>query len=192
MKNAFEIAPRDSSRLFRAVRALADKRGCSISDVIDRLERSAGIFDVFPDAINFVRVSKRFRSRLKRQFGDLLTRDPAWDMLLDLLISDANGRRESISSLMYGAGVPATTGLRHLYRLEQCGFITRHDDECDQRRVFIELNKNRKSEIFQLLTEWHDNLLTMDIKPSNNRTPPTNSPNYRQKVHTSIHPVFLS
>jgi DNA-binding MarR family transcriptional regulator len=81
------------------------------------------------------------RARRKRShyFPDDLFADPAWDILLELLHAEACQRRVSVSSLCLAAAVPATTALRWVKTMERQGFLTRRDDPCDGRRVFVEL-----------------------------------------------------
>lgn len=153
MGNDLGITPADLFRLSNIACSLAEKHGCGISDAIDQLEVSGGNHPL-PDAIAFARTAKRFRLSRECVFDAPLFRDPAWDMLLDLLISDADGRRVSISSLCLGSGVPATTALRHLDRLERHRFIIRHDDTCDQRRSFVELVSDRKDDLLRFLADW--------------------------------------
>lgn len=68
--------------------------------------------------------------------------DPAWDMLLDLMHAQLNGKRISVSSLCIAARVPATTALRRIGDLVATGLATRVRDETDGRRVFIELTED--------------------------------------------------
>lgn len=71
--------------------------------------------------------------------ADLLG-EPGWDMLLYLYASHAQGKRTCVSSCCYASGVPATTALRWLDKLEACGMIKRHYDEVDTRRRIVELS----------------------------------------------------
>ena len=86
----------------------------------------------------FVRAEIKARAARGQVFETELFRDPAWDMLLDLYQAHDQGRVTSVSSLCIAAQVPATTGLRYIAAMEREGFITRHRDANDQRRVLIE------------------------------------------------------
>lgn len=86
----------------------------------------------------FVRAEIKARAARGQVFDTDLFRDPAWDMLLDLYDAHAQGRVTSVSSLCIAAQVPATTGLRYIAAMEKEGFVTRHRDETDHRRVLIE------------------------------------------------------
>jgi hypothetical protein len=65
--------------------------------------------------------------------------DPAWDMLLDLLQAELVQHRVPVSSLCIAAAVPATTALRWIKSMTDCGLLVRRDDPHDGRRVFIEM-----------------------------------------------------
>ena len=67
--------------------------------------------------------------------------DPAWDMLLDLYLSDILSRRVSVSSLCTASNVPATTALRWITSLQDEGLVERTGDPCDHRRYFMSLSK---------------------------------------------------
>ena len=78
--------------------------------------------------------------RLREQYlkADLFA-DPAWDMLLDLLLARLEGRLVAVSSLCIAAAVPPTTALRWIKRLTDEGQFVRTADPRDGRRVFIDL-----------------------------------------------------
>ena len=69
-----------------------------------------------------VLAARRLRAR---HFSEQLFREPAWDMLLDLFIQEAKGRRSSIKSVCVAACVPPTTALRWVVWLENAGLILR-------------------------------------------------------------------
>jgi DNA-binding MarR family transcriptional regulator len=72
-------------------------------------------------------------------FPDGMFADPAWDMLLDLYACKIEGTRIGVSNACMAAGVPPTTALRCLNRLEQCGLVQRQPDAVDCRRIYVEL-----------------------------------------------------
>ena len=86
-----------------------------------------------------VRRILRQRQMRARFFDGELFADPAWDMLLDLAAARAELKRVSVSSLCIASGVPPTTALRWIGQLTAAGLVTRVEDSCDRRRVFIEL-----------------------------------------------------
>ena len=192
MRHDLGITPYDIFRLTQAACDLAEKQACGVSDVIDRLEMNGDELQPISDPIHFARTARRFRLSRERRLGAPLFRDPAWDMLLDLLISEADGRNVSITSLCQGAGVPATTALRHLERLERHGFIIRHDDVCDQRRSFVELVPDRKEPLLDLLAEWCREVIRSPGRRTPFRTAQIAPRRHETATGSPIHSAFLS
>ncbi|WP_156029809.1 winged helix DNA-binding protein [Sphingomonas sp. URHD0057] len=73
-------------------------------------------------------------------FGAELFADPAWDMLLELYALACETRRVSVSKLSLAAGVPTTTALRWIEKLEAEGLVVRANDPLDARRVWVALS----------------------------------------------------
>jgi predicted transcriptional regulator len=65
--------------------------------------------------------------------------EPAWDILLDVFIARKSQREIQVSSVCIEAGVPSTTILRWLTRLELEGLIYRAPDNVDGRRRYVRL-----------------------------------------------------
>jgi hypothetical protein len=90
------------------------------------------------------------RRRRVKLFGADLFGEPAWDILLDLFMATATGKRISVSSACIGAAVPSTTALRWLAVLEARHLIVRENDDSDARRSHVRL-----SEVAQKLMEQY-------------------------------------
>ena len=86
-----------------------------------------------------------------RVFGNSLFPDPTWRIMLDLALAELTGRKQSVSSLCLASGVPPTTALRRLHRLEVRGLIRREQDETDLRRVWIFLTEHGHGEMRRFL-----------------------------------------
>ncbi|MBI1401595.1 MAG: MarR family transcriptional regulator [Porphyrobacter sp.] len=67
--------------------------------------------------------------------------EPAWDILLDLYIAQAEDKPVSVSSACIGSAAPATTGLRWLGVLTEEGLVLREADPEDNRRVLVRLSR---------------------------------------------------
>lgn len=107
-----------------------------------------GVHGIAPrDGLNAKIVRSIIEARAVRQecFGGDLFADPAWDMLLELYALTCEGRRVSVSKLSLAAGVPATTALRWIDKLEAGCLIVRVDDPFDARRAWIMLSRAGKS-----------------------------------------------
>lgn len=130
------------AQLLDVVMKVAQDGHCSPSEAVHRISnilfpksgarrRSRAVLADYAARIRHVRMKRN------ALIGARLFRDPAWDMLLELFAAHENGRRISVSLLCSASGVPLTTALRQLQRLEDFGLVTRHGDTSDQRRCFV-------------------------------------------------------
>jgi hypothetical protein len=87
----------------------------------------------------FIRTMLRARRLRAHYFPAELFADPVWDMLLDLLAAQLEGKKVAVSSLCIAAAVPATTALRWIGVLTESGLAVRVADPEDGRRVHIVL-----------------------------------------------------
>ena len=83
---------------------------------------------------------QKLRAKRNDLFEPELFADPAWEMLLDLYGTHLSKGRTSVSSLCIASGVPSTTALRWLKKLERHRWIIREPDETDCRRFFLHLS----------------------------------------------------
>lgn len=81
----------------------------------------------------------RVRRTRDNYFPRQLFGEPAWDILLDLYINHAQGRKISVSSLCVASMVPATTALRYIAMLEDQGLLRKIASEHDRRVSLVEL-----------------------------------------------------
>ena len=110
------------------------------SDVPDSAMTWAnGLRDFDPAVIRGIIRARQLRNDF---FGARLFADPAWDILLDLMIARVEKRSVAVSSLCIAAAVPATTALRWIKQLTEMGLLRRVADPQDGRRVFIELTED--------------------------------------------------
>lgn len=89
----------------------------------------------------------RSRDERDRIFGADLFFDPAWNILLDLYISERKGTMVSVSSMCIASKVPSTTALRWLTMIEKRGLIARRPDDYDRRRSFLYLTEDGRKKI---------------------------------------------
>ncbi len=105
-----------------------------------------------PDTRGLAKNAYRARRLRETIFNELdLFGEPAWDMLLDLMVAHEAGARISVSSACVGACAPPTTGLRWLSILEGRGLVEREDDLLDGRRTYIRLTRKGLSKMEQYL-----------------------------------------
>lgn len=90
----------------------------------------------------FLRMLIRNRRLRDQFFAPDLFADPAWDMLIDLMLARIERRLVAVSSLCIAAAVPPTTALRWIKRLTDEGLFVRSADPRDGRRVYIDLSED--------------------------------------------------
>jgi DNA-binding transcriptional ArsR family regulator len=139
-------------RIARALAALSEterhtgperREGVADRREIDRREqpdRRGQTGDKEMPSISAIRAMIRTRRMRDQYFSGELFADPAWDMLLDLLLARIEQRTVAVSSLCIAAAVPPTTALRWIKRLTDEGIFVRTADPRDGRRVFIDLS----------------------------------------------------
>jgi hypothetical protein len=107
-------------------------------------------FDLAATARSYLR-ARRQRAAL---FPADLFADPAWDLLLDLFASRIEGHLVSVSDACIAAGVPTTTALRWVGKLESARLLRRRPDAMDCRRTNIELTPDAIHAVGSWLTAF--------------------------------------
>ncbi len=82
---------------------------------------------------------RRLHGARQTIFGDAVMPEPAWEMLAEMMRARLSGERLSVTSLALSSQSPATTALRRIEELIQCGLATRTPDPADRRRSYVEL-----------------------------------------------------
>jgi len=96
------------------------------------------------DAVALARLAReilRFRRRRDHAFEGELFGEPAWDILLELYSAECADEKLSVSSVCFASGVPQTTALRHISKLERKGWVERLRDPLDGRRYWLLLSE---------------------------------------------------
>lgn len=83
-----------------------------------------------------IHAQRRLRDEV---LGSELFGDPGWDLMLDLYIAQASGKRISVTSAALGSGKPMSTGLRWVKLLIERSLVIREADPCDGRRSYLRL-----------------------------------------------------
>lgn len=89
-------------------------------------------------------------ARSATPIGDLFG-DPAWVILLDLFVREADGKSTTISSACVGSMAPGTTALRWITWLVERNLLNRERDPADRRIVYLELTDEAKHQLVKLL-----------------------------------------
>ncbi|WP_294391982.1 MarR family winged helix-turn-helix transcriptional regulator [uncultured Sphingomonas sp.] len=129
-----------SEEVNRIARALAQLSTAQEPAAPLTLARAPVVPGTLPSAAT-LRMTLRARRMRDQYFTPDLFADPAWDMLLDLMLARLEGRTVAVSSLCIAAAVPPTTALRWIKRLTDEGVFVRTADPRDGRRVFIDLSE---------------------------------------------------
>lgn len=103
--------------------------------------------------ICFIRDQLRRETKRREIGGGELFGDPAWAMLLDLLLAKIEGRRVSVSSACIASGAPMSTALRLVRRLVDESVLCRLPDEQDRRRHFLAINPKFEQPLVEYLSE---------------------------------------
>lgn len=93
------------------------------------------------------------RARAKQLKHKDIFGEPAWDMLLDLYIHQAQNEEVSVKSAAIGSAAPATTALRWLNVLETKGLVRSLDDPNDSRRRLVRLTAEGYEAMTRYLNE---------------------------------------
>lgn len=83
--------------------------------------------------------------RLRRLRNEAFPRgyfsDFAWDILLELDKAARQGRRYVVSDAGAEVGIPLTTAIRYIAKMEHDGYVEREVDPNDRRRTFVSLTE---------------------------------------------------
>lgn len=135
------FSPEELGRLLGIATEVMDTHGCSPAQAIGLIARASGRADLAGNASigRYAEGLRRVRARRNALLGANIVRDPAWDMMLDLLAAHHDGRETCVKTLCVGADVAPTTALRHIDVLEEHGIVERLPHPRDQRRTLVRL-----------------------------------------------------
>lgn len=153
------LSPQDCSKLMKLASVLATRRNVGSAEAVNLIEAALMEAEAAPrrrSIPDFAAGMLAVRSRRNDMIGADIFRDPAWDMMLDLLAAAHQGRQVSVSSLCYASGVPNSTALRHIEHLDQLGLVERTPDPEDHRRAFIRATDTAIERMSALLARIQD------------------------------------
>lgn len=102
---------------------------------------------------SLVRLAKHqyaMRRRRDAMFEELAG-EPAWDMLLDLFIQEAEGRKTPIKNLCLASCAPTSTAMRWIDRLLKLGLVEKKGDDGDGRRSLVRLSERGRGSVSAIL-----------------------------------------
>lgn len=133
------------------LRALAEQAAATIGEPQDTRSNQPSALEVFTN-LELAKALLKLRRRRDRIFdGADLFGEPAWDMLLELYVSECEGGQISVSKLCIASGSAPTTALRHLSGLQATDMVAIRDDPFDKRRRFVSLTPSASEHIRRTL-----------------------------------------
>ncbi|WP_062347309.1 MarR family transcriptional regulator [Novosphingobium sp. CCH12-A3] len=92
------------------------------------------------------------RQQLAALFANVdLHCDPTFDILLEVYVGLRSGKLRTPGAIANTTGVPGSSITRWIKFLEQRGFLQRHKDEIDGRRIFLTLTADAHALVEQAL-----------------------------------------
>ena len=85
------------------------------------------------------------RKAAKSYLGASALSEVAWNLMLVLFAFDENAKKLHIGSVAGHAGIPRSTALRWLTRLERCGLVSITAKEIDNRAMAVQLTPNGRT-----------------------------------------------
>jgi DNA-binding MarR family transcriptional regulator len=136
-----QFADHDIAEIRSRIDQIHDMLAKSAGDDQPRPDAAIGPDEAQPRLIDQLSLSIQLRRMRKSHFGTAQMSGAVWDMMLDLMLANANGRTLSASDLATGAGVPLSSGLRMIAAIEGAGLARRTIDERDRRRTIVRLTE---------------------------------------------------
>ncbi len=100
---------------------------------------------------NYITKAYRIINAKKQFFFKKIDSDASLIMLLELYKVQEKEHEMPVTALCYSSGTAQTTALRRLESLEQDGFLKRHHDPADKRRILVRLTASGEKELCKYL-----------------------------------------
>ena len=88
--------------------------------------------------------SRRVSNKIFSEFSDIFG-EPVWDIMLFIYRETGRDNVVSVTSACYASGVPLTTALRKIAKIEKLELVIRVDDPFDGRRQYLHLTDRGES-----------------------------------------------
>lgn len=103
------------------------------------------------DRLTTARAWKRANEVVTSVFDRSLFGNPAFDIMLELYIAQAELRLARVKSVSIASGAPPTTALRYLTTLIERGWVRRLGDPADRRVAILQLTPSGFDRVVQVL-----------------------------------------
>lgn len=87
--------------------------------------------------------------------------DFGWDILLELDKAARQNRRYVVTDAGAETGIPLTTTIRYIAKLERDGYVQRETDPADRRRCFVSLTTMGKEALETIFSRTVGNMSTI-------------------------------
>jgi hypothetical protein len=94
------------------------------------------------------------RGRMRALFPADLCSDTAWDMMLEVFITQLQRRNVCVKELILVSGSSSSSALRRIDRLEDGGLIRRRLDRDDHRRTTVQLTERGHTAMVLMLEQF--------------------------------------
>lgn len=91
--------------------------------------------------------------RRRRFFGETLFGDPAWEILTELYLAEADGRDQPAASLALASSVPESTAFRWIDALAEQGWVVLFRDRTGPERLLVRLSDEGRRSMTLVFSE---------------------------------------
>ena len=147
--------------MIRPFRLAKDRRMATLSSTLERHVRhhrdyrrhTPGRLIATAGTMDRARLAYDIGARRRSALGQGLFSDPAWNILLDLFLSEDDGRDLSVTAVCIGSRSSAATALRYITLLVERKLIDRIADEHDGRRTYVRLTAKGRNAMVTLFND---------------------------------------
>lgn len=108
------------------------------------MSQTASLVDtqVESKALAQAKLHRTMRAEGRWCFRDGIFFDPGMEIMLKLFVAYEEQEALTVGEATTAGGIPQTTGLRWIVRLENLGYLVRRQDPTDKRRFFVALSED--------------------------------------------------
>lgn len=116
------------------------------------MSQTASLVDTHTEskALSQAKLHRTMRAEGRWCFRDGIFFDPGIEIMLQLFIAYEEQQAMAVGDVTTAGGIPQTTGLRWVVRLEALGYVVRRQDPSDKRRIFVALSEDGHTR----MTRW--------------------------------------
>ena len=104
-------------------------------------------------ALTLAKQHRTMRAEGRWCFRDGIFFDPGMEIMLKLFIAHEEQEVMTVGEATTAGGIPQTTGLRWIVRLEGLGYVVRRPDPTDKRRFYVALSEDGHARMMRWLAQ---------------------------------------